>query len=483
MAESPEAVLEELERRRRDRWGVAALLLVAVLAAGGLLLIDDAPVRFAPWVAAAFVGVTLLFAGSVVAQERRAARAVRALMLEREQISGLEARVAALRTVHDAVTGLVAAERLDEAFDRLLSAALDLTDAETGVTWLRIGDSLTVATSRGPRAPSPGTTIGLDEGVAGMVAREGEPVITGRGGAWASGTGPSVVAAPLRLPDRVAGVLVLERGASRPPFDEVDRTAVALFGEQGALALRTATRLDREQERVTQLQEQRTDTATLLAATAHDLKAPLAAVIGYVQLLRDRADRIDPERRTRLYDDVLAEATRTTRLVGDLATAAATQAGAAVERAPVDLAEIAHRTARTAEGLAYGQGGERRVTVDAPHPVTVTADAAALERVLVNLVDNAVNHSPQGSPVQLSARYDEGRAVIAVRDHGSGIDAQDHERVFDAFVSRGRGSGLGLYVVQTLVAAHDGEVRIDSGADGTVVEVRLPERSPEEEPG
>lgn len=477
MAETPEAVLAKLEQRRRDRWLVAALLLVAVLAAGALLLVDDAPARFAPWVAAAFVGVTLLFAGSVVAQERRAARAVRALLVEREQISALESRVTTLRTLHEAVVGLVASEGLDAAFDRLLSGALELTDADVGVTWLRVGQSLTVATARGDGAPSPGTTIGIDEGVAGMVARDGEPLITGRGGAWAGGPGPSVVAAPLRLPDRVTGVLVLERAATRPPFDEVDRTGVALFAEQAALALRTATRLDREQERAGALEEQRERTATLLAATAHDLKAPLAAVIGYVQLLRDRDERIDRDRRLHIYDDVLAEARRTTRLVGDLATAAKSEAGVEVERTEVDLAEVVRRTARTAEGLAHGQGGERRITVDAPAPVLVTADAGALERVLVNLVDNAVTHSPAGSSVRISARLEGGEAVVAVHDEGPGLDQEDG-RVFDAFVSRGRGSGLGLYIVQALVAAHDGDVRIDGGGEGTVVEVRLPAGTP-----
>ena len=75
MAESTEAVLEELERRRRDRWLVAALLLVAVLGAAGLLLIDDAATRFAPYGIGAFFVVTVAYAISVAAQERRADRA------------------------------------------------------------------------------------------------------------------------------------------------------------------------------------------------------------------------------------------------------------------------------------------------------------------------------------------------------------------------------------------------------------------------
>lgn len=478
MAETPEDILQELERRRRDRWWVAGLLLAAVLAAGGMLLIDDAPARFAPWVAAAFVAVSVLFAVSVVSQERRAARAVRALVAEREHIAALEARVNALRTVHDAVTGVAASERLDEAFERLVSAAVELTRADAGATWLRVGESLTVATAQGPGAPSSGTTVGVDEGVAGMVVRGGEPLITGRGGDWAPGAGPSVVAAPLRLPDRIAGALVLERGETRPAFDDVDRTAVALFADQAALALRTATRLDREQERAETLREDRERTATLLASTAHDLKAPLSAVIGYVQLLRDRDDRIGTDRRLRLYDDVLTEATRTTRLITDLASASALAAGAEGRFEPVDLAELLRVCARTAEGLAHRQGGERQVTVDAPYTVRVLADRGALERVVVNLVDNAVSHSPPGSAVRLGVRYESGDAVLTVRDHGPGLDPDAEGDVFDAFVSRGRGSGLGLYIVRSLVAAHDGEVHLRSLDDGTAVEIHLPGLAP-----
>lgn len=476
MAESIESVLEDLERRRRDRWAVAALLLVAVLAAGGMLLVEDAPMRFAPWVGAAFVAVTVLFAGSVVAQEQRASRAIRVLVAEREQISALSARVTALRTVHDAMVGVAASEELDEAFESLLSGALELTGAETGTVWLRVGDSLTVAVSRGPSAPSPGTTIGVDEEVAGMVVREGEPVIAGRGGDWARGPGPSVVAAPLRLPDRVAGSLVVERHEELPPFDDVDRTAVALFAEQAALTLRATTRLDRQRERVATLTDRERATAMLLAATAHDLKAPLSAVTGYMQLLRARDERIDRDRRLGLYDDVLAEADRTLRLINDLSAAAATQGRGEVERVEVDLAELVRRIARTAEGLAHGQGGERDVSVDAPTSVTVTADAVALERALVNVVDNAITHSPPGSPVVLRAGFEDGRAVLAVRDHGPGIADEDREELFEAFVSRGRGSGLGLYVVQAVAAAHGGEVRLDSGEWGTEVQLRLPER-------
>jgi GAF domain-containing protein len=252
MADRHDDVLEQLaqlERHRRGRWAVGALLVVAIVAALVLLLVDDAAARFAPAVAAAFLAVAALFAGSVVAQERRAADVVRELLAEREHVAGLASRVRALEEVHAAVADVAAAEDLEAVFRRLLAAAVGMSDADTAVTWLLVDDRLTVASSHGDGAPRVGASTGADEGVAGLVVRTGESLVSGRGGEWASEAVSSVVAAPLRLPDRVVGALVLERGEGGPPFDAVDRTAVALFAEQAALALRNATRLDLERER------------------------------------------------------------------------------------------------------------------------------------------------------------------------------------------------------------------------------------------
>lgn len=473
MAETPEEVLAQLERRRRERWLVAALLLVAVLAATALLLVDDAATRFGPAVAVGFVAVSLLFAGSVVAEERRAARVVRTLVAEQRHVAALEARVAALRSVHDGVAGVAGTDRLDETFDRLLSGAFELTRADSGTVWLRVGEHVTVAAARGDQAPSVGTSTGLDEGVAGLAVRRGEPVVSGPGGEWAAADGPPVIAAPLRLPDRVAGAVVLARSGQRAPFDAVDRTAVALFAEQAALVVRATTRLDRERERAEAAEAGREELATLLAGLAHDLRAPLSSVIGYVEVLRERDERIDAARRRTLYDEVLAEAHRTSNLLDGLMSASVVAAGSTPEGSDVDLAEVVRVGARTATGLAHRQGRGREVRVEAPEPLLVHADPRALERVVGNLVDNAVAHSPPGSRLGLSVRREGDEAVLRVQDAGGGMDEAARHRAFERFRGGGQGPGLGLFVVATLVEAHGGSVRLEPSGDGTLAEVRL----------
>jgi two-component system, OmpR family, sensor histidine kinase KdpD len=475
-------VLAEVERRARDRWGIAALLVVAVLAALVLLVLDDAAARYAPIVGAAFLVVAALFAGSVVAQERRERGIVRALLAERERTSALGARVGALEAMHRAVTEVAAAETLDELYERTLRSALAMTGADRAVVWLRVADTLTVAASRGAGAPQVGTVAGVDEGAAGLVARTGEALRSGAGAEWASpaGAGAPTVAAPLRLPDRVVGVVVLQRDDVERPFAEADRTVVALFAEQTALAMRSATRLDVERQRGSERARQLAQHGEMTTTLVHDLKAPVAAVAGYLQLLRERDDRFDARRRRQVYADVLAEADRVGELLQGLLEAASAEQGGQLRTEQVDVVALLHEVARTAQGLAHRQGAPRDVEIEAMPGARVPADRGALLRVVTNLVDNAVAYSPPGSTIRLRARVAAGQVVLAVEDEGDGMPDGVRHRAFDQFVSGGGSSGLGLYVVRVLVDAHGGEVRLEERpGGGTRAEVVLPAPSVE----
>jgi signal transduction histidine kinase len=479
--DDPRGTLEDLERRTRERWAVAALLLVAVVAAMVLLVVDDAATRYAPLAGGAFLVVAVVFAGSVVAQERRERRIVRVLLAEHERASALGARARALETMHHAVVEVGAAESLDELYERTLAAAMDMSDADRAVVWLRVGDTVTVAASRGRDAPAPGTVQPVEDGVVGAVVRTGESLRTGPGAEWgaASAGGAPTVAAPLRLPDRVAGAVLLQRDDPERPFSETDRTATTLFAEQAALAMRTATRLDLERERGGERDraiERRVDhTASLV----HDLKAPISAIVGYLEVLRDREDQLDASRRRRIYDDVLSEAQRMADLLGALLDLAAAESGDGLTLDSVDVEELLAEVARTAEGLAHRQGAARVVEVLADVGLRVLADRRALLRVMANLVENAVAYSPAGSPLVLGARREGDGVLLRVEDRGEGLSEDTRRDAFERFVSGGGGSGLGLHVARALVEAHGGEVRLlERAGGGTRVEVRLPDVVP-----
>jgi K+-sensing histidine kinase KdpD len=325
-----EVALGELERRRRDRWIVGAVLVLAVVAAIGVLLVDAAAVPTGPWAAAGFLVVALLFGVHVAVQERRAERTVRALVGEREHLVALEARVEALETLHEVVHEVIAAQALPDVFERLLRGATKLTGASGGAVLLRVGDILTVAASDGPGAAELGTEVAEDDGAAWGAVRSGTTTVVAHGAEWGMVAGMSTLAAPLRLVDhddgaaegRIVGALVVERGADDPAFTEADRLATSLFAQQAALAVRNASRLDRADEQASALADERRELSEAIQRHLDDLRGTTAAVTGTVQLLRHRGHEFPAARRHALLDDLLDRTAGQRELLARLETLA-----------------------------------------------------------------------------------------------------------------------------------------------------------------
>jgi hypothetical protein len=308
-----EVALTELDRRRRDRWTVGAVLVLAAVAAVGVLLIDAAAVATGPWAAAAFLAVALLYGVSVAVQERRAQRTVRALVEERAHLAALEDRIVALETLHEVVREVIAAQELPDVFERLLRGATKLTGASGGAVLLRVGDRLTVAASDGPGAVELGTEVAEDDGAAWEAVRSGTTTVVARAAEWGMVAGASTLAAPLRLVDheggaeegRIVGALVVQRAADAPAFTAADRLATSLFAQQAALAVRNASRLDRADEQASALADERRELSQALQRHLDALRGTTAAVTGTVQLLRHRGHEFPAARRHALLDDLL----------------------------------------------------------------------------------------------------------------------------------------------------------------------------------
>src|SRR5207248_11666765 len=148
----------------------------------------------------------------------------------------------------------------------------------------------------------------------------------------------------------------------------------------------------------------------------------------------------------------------------------------AVERTPVDLSVLAADADSDAVAAAPG----RPVTLDAPEPVVVSGDQAHLRQAIANLVSNAVRHTSPDTPIEVTARLDEGAAEVVVRDHGPGLSDDALTHVFDRFwqadkARAGTGAGLGLSIVAGIAAEHGGRATAANAADGGAVFVlRLP---------
>ncbi|WP_031520363.1 sensor histidine kinase [Streptomyces sp. NRRL F-5123] len=210
---------------------------------------------------------------------------------------------------------------------------------------------------------------------------------------------------------------------------------------------------------------------------AHELRTPLANLRGYLEALRDGVVTPTPDLLASLHEETLLQQ----RIVDDLHDLALAEAGALTyHRREVDLRDVLD-AARTAHRAQAGAAGVTLMT-EAPHPAHVTADPDRLRQVVGNLVVNALRATGRGGTVTLAALTRGGRAVIEVRDTGTGIPAADLPHLFDRFwradPARGRttgGSGLGLSIARQIVTDHDGtvEARSTVGA-GTTFTITLP---------
>jgi two-component system sensor histidine kinase KdpD len=223
----------------------------------------------------------------------------------------------------------------------------------------------------------------------------------------------------------------------------------------------------------------RTETArtAVLHAISHDLRSPLTAITTAISALR--SDRLSADEHGELIDMIDGESVRLAKLVDDLLDLSKIQAGAVAPRP--DWCDLSDVVASAVVHLPDTQPIELDLPIDLPF---VQADAAQLERVFSNLLENAIKFSPAGAPVRVTGGAAGGRVTVRVTDRGRGIPAAQRTRVFEPFfrgrtdrspVAAGAGSGLGLAIVKGFVEANGGRILLQSGTDqGTSFAVSFP---------
>ncbi|WP_165856430.1 sensor histidine kinase [Marinobacter sp. JSM 1782161] len=260
-----------------------------------------------------------------------------------------------------------------------------------------------------------------------------------------------------------------ERGRSR---DEVDYLGVA-FDRMA----------DRIVSQIEQLQEKDTLRRRLIAQVSHDLRTPLASMQGYVESLRMKRDSLSPEQQGRFLDVALDESRRLSHLVDELFELAALEAREKrPQPEPFTPAELIHDVAQKHGPEAARKGVELRVTGNLGLPM-VLGDLGMTERVLDNLIRNALRYSPEHSDVVLDLAGDERWLTVTVRDAGPGIREADLPHVFDALY-RGEQrdepghAGLGLAIAKRIMDLQGGDIRVRNEAEGgAAFAIRLPFQS------
>jgi len=245
-------------------------------------------------------------------------------------------------------------------------------------------------------------------------------------------------------------------------------------------ALRNAYRRVRDEHRaVTTIYEQRED---LLRMLTHDIRSPLTVITVNAELLATCSN--DPAV-VRMAQDIEKSAGRVDGMLGDLIDMAQLESGhITLDRKPLDVAAFVSELRSRLEGTLHLD----RVTFDVPESLPAAAvDAGRFERILVNLLSNALKYAPPPAPIVLRAIVQGREVVVSVADGGPGISQQDLPHLFDKYFRASgtrekEGLGIGLYATRLLVQAHGGRIWVDSSVGrGTTFYVALPTALPEEQ--
>lgn len=311
-----------------------------------------------------------------------------------------------------------------------------------------------------------------DMAAARWTAEKGEP--TGRGADTLPGA--RWLFLPLRTTRLVAGVVGVARAS---PLSPGERRRLAAMGDQTATALERAhvaqaleqSRIETEAERLR---------GTMLASLSHDLRTPIAGVLGAASSLRAYGDRHDAQTREGLLASIESEATRMQRYVEKLLDMTRLDAGSIrAHLEPLDPSDVLAAVVTRARKHAAGRPIRLNVEPDLP---MVRADATLLDQVLFNLVENALTHARDGDVVLGAARSRTG-LTFSVADEGAGIAAGEETRIFDRFArsagSGVSGTGLGLAIVKGFVSLMGAQVAARNRTDraGAVFTVEFPAES------
>lgn len=285
---------------------------------------------------------------------------------------------------------------------------------------------------------------------------------------------------PLRAPRETLGVIGLKLPAYFSQLDEGQRRLARAMADDISQALvRTRLVTDLQSERVANETERLR--SALLSSVSHDLRTPLASIIGAAGSLDSYGDAMSGKDQHDLLDTIQLEGERLDRYIQNLLDM--TQLGYGTLALNRDWIGVDELIGSAVGRLHRYQPGTRFVVTVGADIGPIWVHPALLEQALFNVIENAAKFSPSDEAVVVDARLlADGSLRIEVRDRGPGIPEEERQRIFDMFYSvergdRGRhGTGLGLAICQGMIGAHGGEVEALPGADGrgTVIRITLP---------
>jgi two-component system sensor histidine kinase KdpD len=279
------------------------------------------------------------------------------------------------------------------------------------------------------------------------------------------------------------GVVGIDSDKPGPLLTPDERRLLDALVDQSALAIERV-HLVEDMDKVKRSVETERLRSALLTSISHDLKTPLAAVLGAAGTLRDLSPKLRAAEKADLLATIIEESERLNRFIANLLDMTKLESGAVVPNtAPHDIREIVGSALRRADKILAGHKIELDLAGDLP---VLELDAVLFEQVLFNMLDNASKYSPAGSKIRVHGWRDRDSVSLQILDEGEGIPPAELEQIFDKFyrVQKGdqvrAGTGLGLAISRGFIEAMHGTIAAANRTDrsGAVFTIRLPVPAP-----
>ncbi|MDH6256652.1 sensor histidine kinase KdpD [Bradyrhizobium sp. BR13661] len=284
---------------------------------------------------------------------------------------------------------------------------------------------------------------------------------------------------PMRTGRGPIGVIGIDNDRTGPLLTPDQRRLLDALVDQGALAIERVLLVE-DMDRVKRTVESERLRSALLTSISHDLKTPLASVLGAASTMRDLAGALSDTEKRDLLATVIDESERLNRFIANLLDMTKLESGAIVPNTALhDLSEIVGSALRRASKILTSHKVELVLAADLP---MLQLDAVLFEQVLFNLLDNAAKYSPAETAISIKSERERNQVILQIADEGAGIPPDELESVFDKFyrVQKGDhvrpGTGLGLAISRGFVEAMHGTITAANRGDrsGAVITIRLP---------
>lgn len=284
-----------------------------------------------------------------------------------------------------------------------------------------------------------------------------------------------VLAPLLSGPETIGAISVVRREPSAFSADEVE--LLSLLGRLAGSAVQNIRAYEAERTTAEELRRLSALRADFVSLVSHELRSPMASVIGSAQTLQLRWRELTPEQRESFLALISHETSRLAALIGDVLDTSRIEAGTfSYSFVDVDLGELVRDSAAAAEQSQ----DEVPVRAVVREPLShIRGDRDRLRQVLINLIDNAVKYSNPGDEVRVEAQSSDSRVVIEVHDHGPGIPPEHQKVIFEKFgrIQTGQtakpGTGLGLFIARSIAEAHGGSLDVRSHPEQSGATFRL----------